>query len=45
MEMRWDGRVLRERLREATFAGTLGDLIREVAEVSEIRRPRSAALL
>lgn len=37
MEMRWDGRVLRERLREASFGGTLGDLIREVAEVSEVQ--------
>lgn len=37
MEMRWDGRVLRERLREASFAGTLGDLIREVAVVTEVQ--------
>lgn len=35
-EMRWDGRVLRERLRDASFNGTLADLIREVAQVAEL---------
>jgi molecular chaperone HtpG len=35
MEMRWDGRVLRDRLRDASFSGSLTDLIREVAIVDE----------
>jgi len=35
-EMRWDGRVLRERLRDTSFKGSLTDLIREVAQVSEL---------
>ncbi|OIQ77581.1 chaperone protein HtpG [mine drainage metagenome] len=35
-EMRWDGHVLRERLRDASFNGSLGDLIREVAHVAEL---------
>lgn len=35
-EMRWDGRVLRERLRDANFNGTLADLVREVAHVTEL---------
>lgn len=35
-EMRWDGLILRERLRDASFAGSLGDLVREVAIVSEL---------
>jgi hypothetical protein len=35
-EMRWDGRVLRERLRDGDFKGELQDLIREVAKVSDL---------
>ena len=35
-EMRWDGRVLRERLRDQSFKGSLTELIREVAQVSEL---------
>lgn len=35
-EMRWDGRVLRERLRDASFTGDLGELIQEVAKVAEL---------
>jgi hypothetical protein len=36
MEMRWDGRILRDRLRDASFSGSLTDLIREVAVVDEL---------
>lgn len=35
-EMKWDGRILRERLRDANFTGSLGDLVREVAVVTEL---------
>lgn len=35
-EMKWDGRVLRERLRSQDFKGSLADLIREVATVGEL---------
>lgn len=35
-EMKWDGRVLRERLRDTNFAGTLSDLVREVAVVTDL---------
>ncbi len=33
-EMRWDGRRLRELLRDASFGGGLADLVRSVVEVS-----------
>lgn len=35
-EMKWDGRILRERIRDASFSGSLSDLVREVAIVSEL---------
>lgn len=35
-EMKWDGRILRERLRDASFDGSLSDLVREVAIVTEL---------
>lgn len=36
MELRWDARSLRERLRDRSFSGRLPDLIREIATVSEL---------
>lgn len=33
-ELRWNGRVLREKLRDASFTGNLQDLIREIATVT-----------
>lgn len=33
-ELRWNGRVLREKLRDQTFKGNLQDLIREIATVT-----------
>lgn len=35
-EMKWDGRILRERLRDASFDGSLSDLVREVAVVTDL---------
>jgi hypothetical protein len=35
-EMRWDGRVLRERLRDASFTGSLAELVRELATVTDL---------
>lgn len=34
-ELRWDNRLLRERLRDPSFTGTLTDLIREIATVGQ----------
>jgi hypothetical protein len=36
LELRWDNRLLRERLRDANFKGTLGELVKEVASVSTL---------
>jgi hypothetical protein len=35
-ELRWDGRTLREKLRDASYTGTLADLIRAVAQVTTL---------
>ena len=35
-EMVWDGRALRDRLRSADYEGSLGDVIKEVATVSDL---------
>lgn len=35
-EMVWDGRALRDRLRNAAYEGSLADVIREVATVSDL---------
>jgi molecular chaperone HtpG len=35
-EMRWSGRVLRERLRDQSFQGSIGDLVKEVATVTHL---------
>ena len=35
-EMVWDGRALRERLRSAAYEGSLGDVIKEVATVTDL---------
>jgi molecular chaperone HtpG len=36
MELRWDARSLRDRLRDAHFDGCLPDIVREIATVSEL---------
>ena len=36
MELRWDARSLRERLRDSNFDGRLPDIIREIATISEL---------
>lgn len=36
LELRWDARALRERLRDASFGGRLPDIIREIATISEL---------
>lgn len=36
LELRWDNRLLRERLRDANFKGTLSELVKEVASVSTL---------
>jgi hypothetical protein len=35
-ELCWDGRALREKLRDPTFAGSLGDLIKAIATTSSL---------
>lgn len=35
-ELRWDGRILRERLRDASFEGSLADIVREVTTTSTL---------
>ncbi len=35
-ELRWDNRVLRERLRDANYKGSLNDLVKEVATVTTL---------
>lgn len=36
-ELRWDSRVLRERLRDPKFEGSLADLVKEVATVATVQ--------
>lgn len=36
-ELRWDSRVLRERLRDPKFGGSLSDLVKEVATVATVQ--------